>query len=597
MIQNLQNIPISQSYQQVVQTTNVGSYNLLGDGSGSAVNKIGVSGSDSFFIANNNGNSIIYASSQIQPQGTGTKTIGTPLNPFNLVYADTAVNVGNNTTSGKIIVYEAGASNPIEIQANTDKGTKELRLEVSGPIKSLFTKDDTEGNKLVLTKERAVGIPAQVGDYSGIIDLTIASSSFGKLDEVSGSTARISSKITGITSRGVRGSIVFEGSEVGNEDSLKEIVKIGQDEVPNVSGFGVDMTASLMVGDSVPFIYLQDQFNKYPLAQLSKATNLPSNDEGTLRLFKTGNEIIRITAGGESFISGGLAISGGLSIDGLDFSASLANITASSFPYTGSAGISGSLEVNGTISATNYIGTGSDLYGVQKEIHIGTTPPSNPTIGDLWFDSQNITTLIRYNDGDSEQWVEIVGDNGLNELSKVYFGDGSLTAPTITFTSEPTIGMFRSGSGVAFVESGSNAVMRYDNNVVYINNLNLEGIGDVKTAISSSGNANGWQKIKETPLATGTTILYSYDPNNVGGAVMHYRVCDDNNAIGRTGTLHLVNTSNGSALNYSDAGSSDIGDTTGINVYAEYNLGLDLIEIKIDTPTNLFAITAKALYL
>lgn len=592
---DLFNIPISESYHKVVQTEFGGIYNTLADGSGSTINKIGVAG-NGYFIAVNGSDSIIYAPDQIKPSGPSSKTVGTPLNPFDLVYAETAVNIGSDNITGKINLIEANSgSNPVVLGAGTSPYTGEQRVEASGPIKSIFTKNDAEGNRLVLTKERGSGISAQVGDYSGIIDMKVASSSFLNLVDVAGNTTRLSSKVTAVTPVGVRGSLVIEGSKAGSETTITEIMKIGQDEVANVSGFGVDMTASLMVGDLTPFIFLEDQFNGYQLAQLSKLTNLPSNDEGTLRLYKTGVEKVLITAGGNSFISGGLDIEGGLTVDGIDVSASLASIIDEVFPYTGSAGISGSLEVNGTISATNYIGTGSDLYGVQKAITISDTAPASPVAGDLWYNSDTLATLLYYVDADSSQWVSIDGSGGtINNPTE--FADGTLVAPSITFASDSTIGLFKSGSGVAFASSG-NDVMRYDTNRVYIDNLTLEGIGDVRTAISSSANADGWQEIVDVVLPTGTTKLYGYDPDDIGGCVVHYRVCDDNNAIGRTGTLHVINTSDGSAVNYSDAGSSDIGNTAGVNIYAEYNLGLDEIEVFIFVPTNLFSVTAKALYI
>ena len=38
-------------------------------------------------------------------------------------------------------------------------------------------------------------------------------------------------------------------------------------------------------------------------------------------------------------------------------------------------------------------------------VYIGTTPPSSPSSGQLWWDNQDGNSYIRYNDGDSTQWV------------------------------------------------------------------------------------------------------------------------------------------------------------------------------------------------
>ena len=39
-------------------------------------------------------------------------------------------------------------------------------------------------------------------------------------------------------------------------------------------------------------------------------------------------------------------------------------------------------------------------------------PPSSPDNGDMWFDSDNGVLAVYINDGDSSQWVEIIGDKG-----------------------------------------------------------------------------------------------------------------------------------------------------------------------------------------
>lgn len=39
-------------------------------------------------------------------------------------------------------------------------------------------------------------------------------------------------------------------------------------------------------------------------------------------------------------------------------------------------------------------------------VSVSATSPSNPTSGDLWYDSTNGVMLIYYNDGTTSQWVE-----------------------------------------------------------------------------------------------------------------------------------------------------------------------------------------------
>ena len=40
-------------------------------------------------------------------------------------------------------------------------------------------------------------------------------------------------------------------------------------------------------------------------------------------------------------------------------------------------------------------------------LDIATGPPSNPTAGDLWWDSDDGDLHVYYNDGDSSQWVTV----------------------------------------------------------------------------------------------------------------------------------------------------------------------------------------------
>ena len=40
-------------------------------------------------------------------------------------------------------------------------------------------------------------------------------------------------------------------------------------------------------------------------------------------------------------------------------------------------------------------------------LDIDTGPPSNPTAGDLWWDSDDGDLHVYYNDGDSSQWVAV----------------------------------------------------------------------------------------------------------------------------------------------------------------------------------------------
>ena len=47
-------------------------------------------------------------------------------------------------------------------------------------------------------------------------------------------------------------------------------------------------------------------------------------------------------------------------------------------------------------------------------VSTGTSAPSNPSAGDLWFDTSSGTLYFYYADGSSNQWVGVSGPAGAN---------------------------------------------------------------------------------------------------------------------------------------------------------------------------------------
>jgi len=71
-----------------------------------------------------------------------------------------------------------------------------------------------------------------------------------------------------------------------------------------------------------------------------------------------------------------------------------------------------------------------------EAVTISDTPPSNPGVGDLWFDSSVAKTYIYYNDGSSNQWVQMNpsgGSDGADGADAT--GDGE---SPIVYTEPPT---------------------------------------------------------------------------------------------------------------------------------------------------------------
>lgn len=72
--------------------------------------------------------------------------------------------------------------------------------------------------------------------------------------------------------------------------------------------------------------------------------------------------------------------------------------------YTGSKGegYAGSIGDTGFTGSTGYTGSLGE-----SSFTWGTTPPSNPEIGDRWYDTTDGILLTYVDDGDSQQWVEV----------------------------------------------------------------------------------------------------------------------------------------------------------------------------------------------
>lgn len=94
----------------------------------------------------------------------------------------------------------------------------------------------------------------------------------------------------------------------------------------------------------------------------------------------------------------------------------------------------------GIITALNFIGTGNTFAvrnnqidisiagggGGGASVEVGTSAPSNPSEGDLWYNSTLGRTFVYYNDGSSAQWVDAAPFTPSNNTSVVV----SSSAPT-----------------------------------------------------------------------------------------------------------------------------------------------------------------------
>ena len=85
---------------------------------------------------------------------------------------------------------------------------------------------------------------------------------------------------------------------------------------------------------------------------------------------------------------------------------------------TGVAGVNGSQGNQGRqgVAGVNGSQGNQGRQGAQGpsgpvDITYSGTKPSSPDVGDMWFDSDNGVFYIYLNDGNSSQWIEIIGEN------------------------------------------------------------------------------------------------------------------------------------------------------------------------------------------
>ena len=86
------------------------------------------------------------------------------------------------------------------------------------------------------------------------------------------------------------------------------------------------------------------------------------------------------------------------------------------------------LSATGTKDATTYLRGDNTWQTISSGASVTTsdTPPSSPSDGDLWWDSQNGRLLVYYEDTDSGQWVDASG-RGVNNSVTQETGTFSLT--------------------------------------------------------------------------------------------------------------------------------------------------------------------------
>ena len=106
--------------------------------------------------------------------------------------------------------------------------------------------------------------------------------------------------------------------------------------------------------------------------------------------------------------------------------------------YTGSVGSVGYSGSVGTIGYTGSAGSGSGGASVT----VSATAPGSPTAGNLWWNTENGTLYIYYDDGDSSQWVAAIPTTGTSA------GIGTITETVYTITDGASVDINPSNGGI-----------------------------------------------------------------------------------------------------------------------------------------------------
>jgi hypothetical protein len=267
---------------------------------------------------------------------------------------------------------------------------------VTGATQFTNTTSSTSSTTGAVTVVGGVGIGGNlnVGGTltAGAISLPSASFTYANLTTASIGTATIGSLIVTTTENdlgilAVSGLVQFTNTTSSTSTTSGALVVAG----------GVGIGGNLTVGGTITANQLTIQYTTITQTQI------------------TSPDIFTITnaTSATSTITGALVVAGGVGIGGALYAnnAVFISTATSTSTTTGAVVVGGGLGVGGNIYA------GGSIYvngGLVSNVIISDTPPSNPTAGQFWWDSQVGNLAIWYVSGGSGQWVDAVAQNVFN---------------------------------------------------------------------------------------------------------------------------------------------------------------------------------------
>jgi hypothetical protein len=157
--------------------------------------------------------------------------------------------------------------------------------------------------------------------------------------------------------------------------------------------------------------------------------------------------------------------------------------------------------------------------GMSASLNISDTAPTNPSDGDLWFDSTTLKTFVYYNDGSSSQWVTLVPTTGGAGAGVTTYAD------TATMVAESP-------------DAGSLGFVTANNNLYLYNGSGWSKVDTTNSApvINSVQDASA----NTTPFSfatDGTPVVVTVDATDPEGFPLTYSYSVTSGALGTTATV------------------------------------------------------------
>ena len=376
----------------------------------------------------------------------------------------------------------------------------------------------------VATYAETSGVSTNVsGGIGSVTRLTVSGiSTFGN---ITGTSANF----TGISTLGVTSATNLTSQQLNVSGvTTSNAYLIGATQVissarqlQNIASLDATTTATIESAiANAPNTFTNLQVSGISTLGVTSATNLTTqqlNVSGvsTLGTVRISSGIVTATSGIVTYYGDGSKLTNIISGVGINTAGGNVGYGATLINFVGS-GISFA-SVSAGIATINISGGG----GGSVSIAVTNVTPPSPAQGNLWYNTNLGRTFIYYSDGSSSQWVDAAPFNVgiITTATAIGVGIGSLSSPSVYFTSYQTTGFYSPAANQFGIVSNGSQIL----------NVNPSGVSvsGVVTATTFSGALSGnattasstpyWfnQGVGTNEIKTGTGDGASYTTYNV----------------------------------------------------------------------------------